>query len=93
MACTRQSWLIDKLLNDFLDPGIVKHSDALSGFRSAAIRADSILKTWNFFKSNWDKLFAKHGSNLAPLIKDFSFTFNTQFLFDDVNFNYAFENI
>ena len=85
MACTRQSWLIDKLLNNLLDSRIVKKSDSLSGFRSAAIRPESILKTWNFIKANWNDLFVKHGTHLASLIKDFSLTFNSKFMLNEVN--------
>jgi hypothetical protein len=34
-------------------------TDALSGFRNVAIRPDAIIKSWNFFRENWDEVFSR----------------------------------
>jgi hypothetical protein len=59
MSCTRLTWLVDRLLNNLIDPLIVNQADAISGFRSVAIRPDGIIKTWNILKANWDEMFRK----------------------------------
>jgi hypothetical protein len=60
MSCTRIGYLISRFLNDQLDKNKVRVQDALTGLRSAAIRPDSSLKTWNFVKDNWNELFSRY---------------------------------
>ena len=60
MSCTRVSWLVDKFLENLLNPNVVNQTnDAISGFRSAAIRSDAILKTWTFVKANWNRMVSR----------------------------------
>ncbi len=59
MSCTRLTWLVDRLLNNLINPLIVNQADSISGFRAVAIRPDGIIKTWNFLKANWDEMFRK----------------------------------
>ena len=51
-------------------------TDALSGFRNVAIRPDAIIKSWNFFRENWDEVFSRQVSkiNVSFKLLDF-FTF------------------
>jgi hypothetical protein len=106
MSCTRLTWLVDKFLENLLSQNIVNQtSDAVSGFRAAAIRPDAILKTWTFVKSNWNQMFSRYiifnsnldfddslfllfyrfgVNNMAGLITDFSSTFNTPYMLNDV---------
>lgn len=61
MSCIRQSWLVDRFLSNLLDATVVSQTnDAISGFRSAAIRPDSILKTWTFVKANWNQMVSRY---------------------------------
>ncbi len=60
MSCTRLTWLISRFLNDLIDKDKVRIQDTLTGLRAAAIRPDSILKTWNFVKENWNELFSRY---------------------------------
>ena len=59
MSCTRASWLIDRYLDNLLNNNTIRTTDALSGFRNIAIRPDSIIKSWNFFRANWDEVYRR----------------------------------
>ena len=58
MACTKISWLVDQYLDNLLNNKTIRTTDALSGFRNVAIRPDAIIKSWNFFRASWDKVFS-----------------------------------
>ena len=60
LACSRIPWIISKFLSDQINTEVVRIQDALSGLRSAATKAESNLKTWNFIKDNWDLLFDRY---------------------------------
>jgi hypothetical protein len=61
MSCSKQSWLVDRFLSNLLDSSVVSQTnDAISGFRSAAIRSDAILKTWIFVKANWNEMVSRY---------------------------------
>ena len=62
MSCTRLSWLVDRFLDNLFDTNVIRTTDALSGFRSIAIRPDAIIKSWNFFKSNWNEVYRRYSS-------------------------------
>ena len=59
LSCTKQSWLVDKFLNNLIDANMTRSIDVVSGLRQAAIRPDAILKTWIFVKANWNELFSR----------------------------------
>jgi hypothetical protein len=59
MSCARSSWLIDRFLDNLLNTSIIRSTDALSGFRNIAIRPDSIIKAWNFFRANWVEIYRR----------------------------------
>ena len=58
MACTKQSWLLTRYLNDQLNSSKVIKQYIENGLAASAGKADSFMKTWNFVKSHW--------SNLSP---------------------------
>ena len=59
MSCSSKTWLIDRFLNILLDKNICNEMFTLSGLQSAAIRPDSVFRTWNFVKEYWDTLYSR----------------------------------
>jgi aminopeptidase N len=59
MACTKESWLISRYLNDQINATKVRPQDAISGLSAAAVRSSSNMRTWTFFTENWDILISK----------------------------------
>jgi hypothetical protein len=37
-------------------------TDVFIGFLYVAIRPDAIIKSWNFFRENWDEFFSRQGT-------------------------------
>ena len=83
MSCTKQSWLIDRFLTNLLDKNITKDEDVLSGLFTASLRPDSIFKTWNFVKENWEELYARYSQCYKILC------ILVQFLFKKVQYKFS----
>ena len=60
MSCTQKTCLIERFLTNLLDENIYKGMYTLNGLQSLAIRPDSVFKTWNFMKENWNALYLRY---------------------------------
>jgi hypothetical protein len=54
LSCSKESWLISKLLNDQLRN---ENSDTLFTLSNLAVKPQANLITWNFVKNNWNYLY------------------------------------
>ena len=59
MSCTKQPWLINRYLIDQLNGSKVRLQDAAAGFSAIALNKFANIRSWTFFKDNWDEIFSK----------------------------------
>lgn len=60
LSCSREPWVIQKYLNDQIDPSLmISNSAVINGIKYTSANAQSYLVAWDFVKINWDFIYTK----------------------------------
>ncbi|XP_013400083.2 putative aminopeptidase-2 [Lingula anatina] len=82
LTCSNEPWILNRYLEYSMDRKEVRQQDAVSVMANIAGNSIGKSMAWNFFRANWDKIFAEYGSgpfDFSTLISSVTSWFNTEF--------------
>ncbi|XP_069840571.1 aminopeptidase Ey-like [Dendropsophus ebraccatus] len=86
LACSKEPWILNRLLEFSLDPTKIRKQDALSTITSIANNVLGQNLAWDFVRANWQKICENFGdsSSFGNLLTGVSRRFATDFDFDQL---------
>ncbi|XP_013408526.1 uncharacterized protein LOC106172388 isoform X2 [Lingula anatina] len=81
LTCSNEPWILNRYLEYSMDRKEVRQQDAVSVMANIAGNSIGKSMAWNFFRANWDKIFAEFGGlfSFDTLISSMTGGFNTEF--------------
>ncbi|XP_071424308.1 aminopeptidase N [Pithys albifrons albifrons] len=82
LACSSESWILNRYLEYTLDPTKIRKQDATSTINSIASNVVGQPLAWDFIRSNWRTLFSQYGGgsfSFSRLILSVTQRFNSEF--------------
>ncbi|XP_052782181.1 putative aminopeptidase-2 isoform X1 [Mya arenaria] len=82
LSCTREPWILNKMLTLALDESVVRKQDAYKVFIYVGRNTVGRGLAWDFFRGRWNDIYETYGTgsfSLSDIISGVTASFNTEF--------------